>query len=168
MRNHISMKNEMIKYMFDDKNHPQAGGSLHAERRSGREPPLLSASRWLAPGDWRRWSGEIRADWPHVDVGRLRRHIDLPFDLMEGRGQLGSRLTVQEGGLAQAGLDLRLEAVALRLAQALPPLTLHRIAGRLELERAARTAAASAPAACPSSSRPTARAARPRTGPTPI
>ena len=131
----IELGNRLGRHVARLQATPPAGWGDRFTLSADLAGPLLSASRWLAPGDWRRWSGEIRADWPHVDVGRLRRHIDLPFDLMEGRGQLGSRLTVQEGGLAQAGLDLRLEAVALRLAQALPPLTLHRIAGRLELER---------------------------------
>ncbi|KDB50774.1 hypothetical protein X805_36420 [Sphaerotilus natans subsp. natans DSM 6575] len=131
----IELGNRLGRHVARLQATPPAGWGDRFTLSADLAGPLLSASRWLAPGDWRRWSGEIRADWPHVDVGRLRRHIDLPFDLMEGRGQLGSRLTVQDGGLAQAALDLRLEAVALRLAQALPPLTLHRIAGRLALER---------------------------------
>ncbi|NRT56507.1 YhdP family protein [Sphaerotilus uruguayifluvii] len=95
--------------------------------------PRLAAARGISPGDWQRWSGQLRADWPQVDVSRLRRHVDLPFDLLAGRGRLASRIDVRDGQLVQAGLDLQLETVALRLARTLPPLALGRIAGQLAL-----------------------------------
>jgi uncharacterized protein (TIGR02099 family) len=96
--------------------------------------PLLSLARLRHPGDWRQWSGEIRADWPHVDVSRLRRHVGLPFDLLEGRGRLATQVTVRDGQPSGATADLQLEAVTLRLAEALPPLALRRIAGQLQVQ----------------------------------
>lgn len=95
--------------------------------------PLLSLARLRHPGDWRQWSGEIRAEWPHVDVSQLRRHVGLPFDLLEGRGRLATQLVVRDGQPSGATADLQLEAVTLRLAEALPPLALRRIAGQLQV-----------------------------------
>ena len=96
--------------------------------------PLLSLARLRHPGDWRQWSGEIRAEWPHVDVSQLRRHVGLPFDLLEGRGRLATQIVVRDGQPSGASADLQLEAVTLRLAEALPPLALRRIAGQLQVQ----------------------------------
>ncbi|MEY2876478.1 MAG: hypothetical protein RLZZ373_3849 [Pseudomonadota bacterium] len=94
---------------------------------------LLSMTGLQHPGDWRQWAGVVQADWPLVDVSQLRRHVDLPFDLMEGRGRLATRIDVAQGRLTGATADLQLQAVTLRVAKALPPVALRRIAGRLEV-----------------------------------
>ncbi len=94
---------------------------------------LLSMSGLQHPGDWRQWVGVVQADWPLVDVGQLRRHVDLPFDLMEGRGRLATRIDVAQGRLTGATADLQLQAVTLRVAKGLPPVALRRIAGQLEV-----------------------------------
>lgn len=94
---------------------------------------LLSLRGLQHPGDWRQWAGVVQADWPLVDVSQLRRHVDLPFDLMEGRGRLATRIDLAQGRLTGASADLQLQAVTLRLARTLPPVALRRIAGRLEV-----------------------------------
>ncbi|MDZ7857459.1 YhdP family protein [Sphaerotilus sp.] len=94
---------------------------------------LLSMSGLQHPGDWRQWAGTAQAEWPLVDVSRLRRHVDLPFDLLEGRGRLATRIDVAQGRLTGATADLQLEAVTLRVAKGLPPVALRRIAGQLEV-----------------------------------
>lgn len=94
---------------------------------------LLSMTGLQHPGDWRQWAGVVQADWPLVDVSQLRRHVDLPFDLMEGRGRLATRIDVAQGRLTGATADLQLQAVTLRLARGLPPMALRRIAGQLEV-----------------------------------
>ncbi|MFM2342833.1 MAG: hypothetical protein RLZZ592_2486 [Pseudomonadota bacterium] len=129
----LVLRNRLGRHTAQLQATPPAGWGERFTLSADLAGPLLSVARWASPGDWRHWSGEIRADWPQVDIGQLRRHVDLPFDLMEGRGRLGSRIQVKDGQLAAAGLDLQLQAVALRLARALPALTLHRIAGQLQL-----------------------------------
>lgn len=94
---------------------------------------LLSMTGLQHPGDWRQWAGVVQAEWPLVDVSRLRRHVDLPFDLLEGRGRLATRVDVAQGSLTGATADLQLEAVTLRVAKGLPPVALRRIAGQLEV-----------------------------------
>ena len=95
---------------------------------------MLSMSGLQHPGDWRQWVGVVQADWPRVDVSRLRRHVDLPFDLLEGRGRLATRVDVAQGRLTGATADLHLEAVTLRVAKGLPPIALRRIAGQLAVQ----------------------------------
>lgn len=94
---------------------------------------MLSMSGLRDPGDWRQWVGVVQAEWPRVDVSHLRRHVDLPFDLLEGRGRLATRIEVAQGSLTGATADLLLEAVTLRVARGLPPVALRRIAGQLEV-----------------------------------
>jgi uncharacterized protein (TIGR02099 family) len=76
----------------------------------------------------------VQADWPLVDVSRLRRHMDLPFDLLEGRGRLATRIEVVQGRLTGATADLQLQAVTLRVARGLPPVALQRISGQLDVQ----------------------------------
>jgi uncharacterized protein (TIGR02099 family) len=94
---------------------------------------LLSMAGLQHPGDWRQWAGVVQAEWPLVDVSQLRRHVDLPFDLVEGRGRLATRIDVAQGRLTGATAELQLQAVTLRLARGLPPVALRRIAGQLEV-----------------------------------
>ncbi len=94
---------------------------------------LLSLAGLQHPGDWHQWAGVVQAEWPLVDVSQLRRHVDLPFDLLEGRGRLATRIDVDKGRLTGATADLQLQAVTLRLARTLPPVALRRIAGQLEV-----------------------------------
>ncbi|MEX8492843.1 YhdP family protein [Sphaerotilus sp.] len=98
---------------------------------------LLSMAGLQHPGDWRQWAGVVQAEWPLVDVSQLRQHVDLPFDLMEGRGRLATRIDVAQGRMAGATADLQLQAVTLRLARSLPPVALRRIAGQLEMRQEA-------------------------------
>jgi len=110
------------------------GGRFFASAEMARPlRSLLSMAGLQHPGDWRQWTGVVQADWPLVDVSQLRRHVDLPFDLMEGRGRLATRIEVAQGRLTGATADLQLQAVTLRLARGLPPVALRRIAGQLEV-----------------------------------
>jgi uncharacterized protein (TIGR02099 family) len=114
---------------------PEGWGSRFTASAEMARPlrALLSMSGLQHPGDWRQWAGVVQADWPLVDVSQLRRHVDLPFDLLEGRGRLATRIEVAQGRLAGATADLQLQAVTLRVAKGLPPVALRRIAGRLEV-----------------------------------
>lgn len=114
---------------------PEGWGSRFTASAEMARPlrALMSMSGLRHPGDWRQWAGVVQAEWPMVDVSRLRRHVDLPFDLLEGRGRLATRIEVAQGQLTGATADLQLQAVTLRVAKGLPPVALRRIAGQLEV-----------------------------------
>jgi uncharacterized protein (TIGR02099 family) len=86
-------------------------------------------------GDWRRWSGTLHADLPHVDMRELRAHVDLPFDLSGGQGALRAWLDVERGRPGAATLDLALRAVDLRLGRGLAPLAFESLGARVQFER---------------------------------
>jgi len=110
------------------------GGRFFASAEMARPlRSLLSLAGLQHPGDWHQWAGVVQAEWPLVDVSQLRQHVDLPFDLLEGRGRLATRIDVDKGRLTGATADLQLQAVTLRLARTLPPVALRRIAGQLEV-----------------------------------
>ncbi len=87
--------------------------------------------------DFARWRGSLYAELPQVDVSQLRRHVDLPFALDQGRGALRGWFEHADGAWVQATADLALQAVALRLASDLPPLVLQDLRGRLAATRRA-------------------------------
>jgi uncharacterized protein (TIGR02099 family) len=85
--------------------------------------------------DWTRWSGQLRADLPQVDVQQLRDHVQLPFDLIEGRGALSLTVQGQEGHLRQTTMELALDDVRLRLSPRLEPLVVKRLQAQVQGER---------------------------------
>jgi len=86
-------------------------------------------------GDWRRWRGTLHAELPLVDVALLRRYVDLPFELHEGRGALRAWVDVAEGRAHGATVDLALRDVALRLSRQVQPLRFEHLSARLEGEQ---------------------------------
>ena len=94
--------------------------------------PLLAP-----PGELRRWSGTLYAEFPQADVAALRRHVTLPFELGEGDGALRAWVDIAGGNARQATLDFALRAVSLRLAPALQLLQLQQLQGRVAAERSA-------------------------------
>lgn len=87
--------------------------------------------------DFARWRGNLYAELPQVDVSQLRRHVDLPFALDQGRGALRGWFEHADSAWVQATTDLALQAVELRLASDLPPLVLQDLRGRLSATRRA-------------------------------
>jgi uncharacterized protein (TIGR02099 family) len=94
--------------------------------------PLLAHS-----GEWTRWSGTVYADLPAADLGRLREHVTLPFDLQAGTGAARLWLDVAKGQWRRATLDAALDTVEIKLGPTLEPLALAHLQGRFEAERAA-------------------------------
>jgi uncharacterized protein (TIGR02099 family) len=94
--------------------------------------PLLAES-----GDWSRWSGTLYAHLPRANVAQLREHVSLPFDLRAGAGAARVWLDLAKGQWRRATLDAALDAVELRLGDALEPLALDHLQGRFEAERSA-------------------------------
>jgi uncharacterized protein (TIGR02099 family) len=86
-------------------------------------------------GDWRRWQGQLHADLPHADVAELRRHVELPFELREGRGALRLWAEVAQAELRAVTADVALREVELRLKPTVEPLVIALAHGRLAAER---------------------------------
>ena len=87
------------------------------------------------PGDLSQWTGQFYANLPHTDLGQLRRHVDLPFELSEGDGALRAWLDVKNGKPEGVTVDMGLRAVKLRLNPSAEMLDLAHIEGRLQLQR---------------------------------
>ena len=105
---------------------PPADWGQRLALRARFTQPLTAAA-----GDWRRWRGEVYADLPLADVSQLRRYLDLPFTLDDGRGALRAWLDVDRGRLMQGTADVALASVSLRLGPDLPALALQRLQGRV-------------------------------------
>lgn len=88
--------------------------------------PLLADS-----GDWKRWQGTAYADLPRADVGTLRQHATLPFDLNQGQGALRAWVELDEGRAGSLSLDVALRDVSFRLRPGLEPMWFSEVTGRL-------------------------------------
>jgi uncharacterized protein (TIGR02099 family) len=93
--------------------------------------PLLSTHAGL----WRRWSGEVHADFPAVDLSQLRRHANLGIDVSQGRGRVRAWADVEQGQVAGGTADVSLSEVVATLAADLQPLVLQAVSGRLGGQR---------------------------------
>ena len=96
--------------------------------------PLLS----LRAGKVADWSGQAYGDFPHVDVSRMQRHVSLePLGVLlnQGRGALRAWADVRKGQVAGVLADVALRDVDARLGQALEPLGLATLSGRLSASR---------------------------------
>lgn len=100
---------------------------------TGRFTQPLLARR----GDWRRWSGTAYANLPRADVGALRRHVTLPFEISEGVGALRGWFDLADGEPVAATVDMALRAVSLRLAANVDALAVEEVEGRLIAQRSA-------------------------------
>jgi uncharacterized protein YhdP len=117
----------------------------HALRLDATPPPgwgerftlrgLFTQPLFAGRGDWRRWSGSAYVDLPRADVGELRRHVTLPFELSEGDGAVRGWFDVHEGQPTAATVDVALRAVTLRLHPSVAPLEFEQIEGRISGQR---------------------------------
>ena len=89
--------------------------------------PLLSVHR----GHWRDWSGQLFGSFDRVDVARLRRQIDLGFEVASGQGALRVWADVAKGQFTGAVADVALSEVNVQFAPDLEPLALKSVQGRL-------------------------------------
>lgn len=86
-------------------------------------------------GDVRQWRGELHAQLPWADVAQLRQHVDLPFDVRQGRGAVRAWVQLDRGVAQGATVDLALRDMALRFRPTLAPLVLQEVQGRWVGER---------------------------------
>jgi uncharacterized protein (TIGR02099 family) len=89
------------------------------------------------PGDWRHWSGRLDADAPRIDLGRVARGIELPFELERGAGSAHASFELTDGVLRSVTADLALHDAAARLAKDLEPIEVKALQGRIGATREA-------------------------------
>ncbi|KQP12744.1 YhdP family protein [Pseudorhodoferax sp. Leaf267] len=86
-------------------------------------------------GNWREWDGPVYADFPGIDLSRLRPHVDLgaghDVELLAGRGALRVWADVVHGDVLGGTADLALQDASARLGADLAPLAFDHVQGRL-------------------------------------
>lgn len=106
---------------------PADWGAPFTLRGQFRQPLLSTHS-----GDWQRWSGELFAHFPRVDVSRLHRHADLEgLQVAQGRGAVRAWVDVQRGQIGGGTVDMALDEVNATLGKNLRPLALRTVTGRV-------------------------------------
>ncbi len=106
---------------------PQGFGARFSLVARMREPVLD-----LGGNGWQRWSGQMYASFPQVDLSQLGRHVDLgQATLRQGSGALRAWVDVDRGTWAGGAADVALSQVDLRLKPELEPLRLRDVRGRL-------------------------------------
>lgn len=86
---------------------------------------------FAARSDWRGWVGEVYVELPQADVDALRPHVDLPVELLGGRGAARLWVDVDRGRLRGATADVALRDVRLRWPGVAEPMVFERFDGRL-------------------------------------
>jgi uncharacterized protein YhdP len=87
-----------------------------------------------SPRPWHNWSGELYAEFPRVDVRRLRRHVDLSewnIEVFAGQGRVQAWADMQRGEVGAVTAELDLQDLRTRLGADLPELDLVSLQGRL-------------------------------------
>jgi uncharacterized protein (TIGR02099 family) len=132
----VVARNTTLSHQFRiDATPPPAWGERMSLRGRLREP-LLDLDRKRPPdkNPWHRWSGEVFADFTHVDVERLRAYVDLSdwgVEVRAGRGALRAWADVAEGQVAGVTADLSLQGVQAQLGPQLPVLGIEDLQGRV-------------------------------------
>lgn len=84
-------------------------------------------------GQWRRWAGQMYAEFGRVDVSEVKRYANLAslgIDLRAGSGALRVWADVSDGQVTGGTADVALLAVDAQLGKALQPLALQAVSGR--------------------------------------
>ncbi len=92
--------------------------------------PLLSGG----PGLWADWSGQLYAEFERVDISRISPYVSLDplgMAVTAGSGSLRAWADVGRGQITGGTADIALAFVNARLGQALKPLALTSMTGRL-------------------------------------
>lgn len=91
------------------------------------EQPFLSIDN----GRWQDWSGQVFADFSHIDVALFRQYADPGIDVERGRGAVRAWLDIERGRVIGATADVALVDMAVRVGAGLMPLQLASLSGRL-------------------------------------
>lgn len=89
--------------------------------------PLLSGNA----GQWRKWEGQVFAEFGRVDVSQLRRYTHLGVEVAGGRGALRAWVDVSRGQVIGATADVALSNVQATLTPRLGALSMPVLTGRL-------------------------------------
>ena len=106
---------------------PPTGWGERFELMGQFQRPLFSTN----PGRWQDWSGQLYADFPHIDISRLRQYATLGVDVREGKGGLRAWVDVTSGAPAGGVADLALLQATAVLGEGLEPLQLRFVTGRV-------------------------------------
>ncbi|MEY5028530.1 MAG: hypothetical protein RLZ63_845 [Pseudomonadota bacterium] len=87
--------------------------------------PLLSTH----PGLMQSWSGQVFAEFPHVDAAQLRPHVNPGLDVQQGQGRLRLWSDLSQGQWRGASADVQLQGLRLQLGADLPVLAFDHIGG---------------------------------------
>ena len=117
---------------------PPEWGARFSLRGVAREPLLRLGGPAAVPGQpWLRWDGQLYADFPQVDVTRLRAYVDLSrwgVAVQSGAGSLRAWAELARGEITGVTADLDLQAVDAQLGPDLPPLQLETVSGRVDAQ----------------------------------
>ncbi|MFP5466101.1 MAG: YhdP family protein [Gammaproteobacteria bacterium] len=134
----LVVRNRLSRHEFRvDATPPMEWGERLSLRGQLREPLIQLRSPGPGQMPWHDWSGEVFADFPHVDVSRLRAYVDLSrwdVQVRSGRGVLRAWADVGNGQVHGVTAQMDLEAVEATLGKDLPALALDTVTGRLELQ----------------------------------
>lgn len=84
-------------------------------------------------GQWRRWAGQMYAEFGRVDVSEVKRYVNLAslgINLRAGSGALRAWADVSGGQITGGTADLALLEVDAQLGKSLQPLALQAVSGR--------------------------------------
>ena len=84
----------------------------------------------LHPGKLSDWTGQMYADFPHVDVAQLSQHWPLGVEVIEGEGALRLWSDVVGGQWSGGMADVQLTQLKTRWAAEASPWALERVSGR--------------------------------------
>jgi uncharacterized protein (TIGR02099 family) len=117
---------------------PPEWGERFSLRGTAREPLLRLGGPAAVPGQpWLRWDGQLYADFPQVDVTRLRAYADLSrwgMAVHSGAGSLRAWAELAGGEITGVTTDLDLRAVDVQLGPELAPLRLETLSGRVDAQ----------------------------------
>jgi uncharacterized protein (TIGR02099 family) len=84
-------------------------------------------------GAWQEWTGQLYANFDHVDVAQLRQYADVGADVERGTGAVRAWADVKRATVTSATADVALRDVSVRMEQGLEPLSFAWMAGRVGL-----------------------------------
>jgi len=104
--------------------HPPAELGASLELRA-----MLEGAALAQPADWK---GRLYAELGYADLAAWRPWVDHPWRIEQGHGALRAWLTFEAGEVRRATADLALSGVSARFGEALSPLRLASLRGRLQ------------------------------------
>jgi uncharacterized protein (TIGR02099 family) len=117
---------------------PSEWGERFSLRGDARAPLLRLGNPAAVRGQpWLRWDGELYADFPKVDVTRLRAYLDLSrwgVAVQSGAGSFRAWAELARGQITGVTADLDLQALDAQLGPELAPLQLETVSGRFDAQ----------------------------------